>query len=147
MKFLLFLSVSLLLCACKSKDNSTKAETAKPLEEIYFYKGPCFGKCPTYELRVMSDDKLHFKGINFVEPVGEFSVKGTEGVFADLKNLMKRNGFSQLENSYMMGISDIPTLRISSGGKSIEFNYGKAPEGLKEIVTYLQDLRKSTKWK
>lgn len=146
MKVLLFLATALLVLACKSSESKAESQRAS-IEEIYFFKGPCFGKCPNYELRITSDDKLHLKAINFVEPKGEFTVNGKNGIFQEVKSLLKKNGFSRMDNSYMLGATDIPTLRLSSGGKSIEFNFGKAPDGLKEIVEYLQNLRKSTDWK
>lgn len=137
MRFILFLAALATTISCKNQKNAEALETVssktdtvvvmveKPVEPkdslvISFEKTPCFGRCPTYKVKVYTSGFAIYEGINFAEKMGMYS---THLKLSQIENIYQSAieiGYFDLKNEYNDPlISDLPSTisRINYKGK------------------------------
>ena len=123
------LSLAFLNCTKKVKDATTKTETVevkpapvvvpevivsnKNVYEVFtIRRSACFGKCPTYEAKVMSDGTATFKGGNNVDKMGNYSCNVDKKEVALLVEKAKKINYFTFQNRYPADrkneIADLP---------------------------------------
>lgn len=157
MKYLVTLIIALSLFSC-STQNSTK------YSKIQYEAGACYGFCPIFKMTINPDrtaliEAEHFtfskgntKG-EFSEPrEGNFTTTLKESDYNKMLSLLESANLKSLNNEYKnKNVSDLPTayLRINfidGTSKNIE-DYGKnGTEKLKEIYTFMENLRLNQTW-
>lgn len=142
---------------------SCAPKNALQYSKIEYSAGACYGFCPVFKLEIASDRRatIEAESNTFTETKTRGTAETKEGTFkatlkeADYNTLVKLlNGLKleTLKDSYKnRNVSDLPSsnlnITFSNGNtKSIE-DYGKngTPE-LKEVYTFLENLRKTQSW-
>ncbi len=148
MKYLLlFLGIStviFIISACKTK----KGVPAEPINEpvISLSKGRCFGKCKVYRLDIYADQSATYTGFKNVERIGDFKGQIDNEDYHTLNDMFKIQHFGDLEKEYLSGARDLQRITMRHGKHSVSFHLRKAPENLKSIVRYIDDLIERLEW-
>ncbi|WP_161626049.1 DUF6438 domain-containing protein [Hugenholtzia roseola] len=145
---LLFIFSLLLSFTACNKSGKDKASQDSALV-VQMRKTPCFGQCPTYEIKVFENGYVWLKGEKHIEQIGTFEAKIGKKELAVLKDKFEANKFWDLDEAYEKTMTDLPTtyLRYTSGSKSKEVRRtGDAPENLTNLEDVVADLLKSLKW-
>jgi Domain of unknown function (DUF6438) len=133
------------------------ARAESPITKIVLERTACFGTCPVYTLTVLSSGEVEFAGEDHVKVKGTQTGHISAGDFARLVKKIDAIDFFNLRNRYDgrnpdgsgTTVTDLPTKRISvtRGGeaKTVE-DYFRAPPGLSELETLIDELAKSSKW-
>ncbi|GAA4369904.1 hypothetical protein GCM10023185_43960 [Hymenobacter saemangeumensis] len=119
----------------------------KPVEEVeapvlVFKRTPCFGKCPVYTANVFADGRVEYEGQQHVGVVGrkEFALPIT--TVAEMLRLSQEVHFSELQDLYSKGTSDLPSTVVavllpSGAMKAVRVEEG-APDELMGFINYLR---------
>ena len=114
---------------------------------------PCFGKCPSHEVKVYDNGNAVYTGFAFVPRIGKFEAKVTTGFINRLQQEAVKMGYSTFQAKYPVDGSDIKDLPstisyIRSGKKGIrvENNYD-APKELIEFENWLENEIQNLDWK
>ena len=162
------LSLAFLSCTKKIKDTAAKTETVevkpvpstesktdvsnKTVYEVFsIRRSACFGKCPTYEAKVMSDGTATFKGGNNVEKMGNYSCNVNKKEVTLLVERAKKINYFTFQNRYPADrkneIADLPftftTVNDGKTEKKIANNYDCPAELIdfeKEIDAFFEKL-------
>ena len=103
-------------------------------------------KCDVYDLTIYSDGSLMYNGNKNVEMIGVFSSKLSNDNLALLQDLLKRNEFALLQDSYLSGARDLQKIRVKYEGKELLFHKRKAPESVLNILEHIEGLVSEQKW-
>lgn len=92
-------------------------------EVISITRTACFGKCPSYEAKVMSDGTAFYKGGSNVEKMGEYTAVVNQNALKNLLEMAKNIKYSSLQERYPADrkneIVDLPsTLTTVNDGRS-----------------------------
>ena len=143
------LSIAFLNCTKKIKNTPVKPETAEvkkslpssviqpqpsneTLYEVFsIRRTACFGKCPSYEAKVMSDGTAFFTGGNNVEKMGNHTAMADKNEINTLVEKARKINYFEFQNRYPSErkneIADLPsTLTSINDGrttKKITNNY------------------------
>ncbi|NEN22888.1 hypothetical protein G3O08_05175 [Cryomorpha ignava] len=129
MRFILFLAVLATTISCKNHKNtgtevsetdSSTTDTVVVLVEtpvepkdslvIAFDKTPCFGRCPTYKVKVYASGFAIYEGINFAEKMGMYSTRFKPSQIENIYQSALEIGYFDLKNEYNDPlISDLPS--------------------------------------
>ena len=162
------LSLAFWGCTKKIKNTAIKTETLeiKPApsiepktdvsnktvyEVLSIRRSACFGKCPAYEAKVMSDGTATFKGGNNVEKIGNYSCNVDKKEVTLLVEKAKKINYFTFQNRYPADrkneIADLPfTFTSVNDGKTekkIANNYDCPAELIdfeREIDTFFEKL-------
>lgn len=104
-----------LLAACKSTKKTTaqvQSDQGKPTVTKLFTisQGPCFGRCPVYDMTLMSDSTLHLNGKNFLNYLGNHKMKLSGQQFSDMNALRANIKTDTFKNNYNSDIADLATI-------------------------------------
>jgi len=158
MKYILSLCAFIFLFSCTTQKTNSK------YSKIEYEAGACFGSCPIFTMTINPDRTavLEAEHFNFSKDFskGEFS-KPREGTFkatikeADynkLVTLLNNLDVKNLKDKYgSRNVTDLPTsyLRINftdGTSKNVE-DYGKnGSEKLREVYTFIEELRHNQQW-
>jgi hypothetical protein len=96
--------------------------------EILLERGPCFGKCPMYTLRICGDGSLSYVGKKYVLAAGERDATVTERTIRSLLARFAAVDFFSLPDRTSAKDSDsqsiVLTLSVNGESKRIEHLYG-----------------------
>lgn len=170
MKYLLFLPL-LILIACNRKTttvvtapNNSKVEipTEKPTIEtpespsietiealpysiLALRKTPCYGKCPVFEARFMSDGRVTWLGKKNTERLGHYEAFATPDQLENLQQRIKNSQFQTFQPTYPTNtdkmIMDLPQTitKVQIDGQTIQVtNNYDAPIALQELEKFVQ---------
>ena len=114
---------------------------------------PCFGKCPSYEVKLYDNGNAVYTGFAFVQRIGTFEAKITPGFIKRLQQEAAKNGYSTFSSKYPIDgsdIKDLPTtisfVRSGKKGIRVENNYD-APKELIEFENWLENEIQNLDWK
>ena len=145
-KYILLLSLSLKVVACKSN----KAKTSGGIVIFSLDKKSGRGIVPTYNLKIYDNGKAVFEGIKNTEKLGEYQKQLTEEEMEVLKKAFQEANFFNFEDEYTSMITDLPTTYImyseDKRSKRIR-DYHGAPASLKELEKLLENIADSEGWK
>lgn len=97
---------------------------------------PCFGKCPVYTAKVMSDGSVTFDGKHYTDAPGLQTTTLDAAQLAALINRFESSGFGSWNTSYVRHyVTDMPYVTLSFRGKSIRHYLGddQAPVELQTL--------------
>ncbi len=115
---------ALILIGCKTKKNNTPITdttppkqvrdaskdvlpNGKPYTMLEYSKGMCFGKCPVYNISIMSDGNMEYFGKMHVDKLGTYNKRLTKGELATLFTELKAMDLFQYKNEYGGQVMDI----------------------------------------
>lgn len=134
--------------ACRSSKKAVSQSASNNLSTQVFYleTTPCYGTCPSYKVIIFDNDSLVYEGFKYVAKEGILSKKLSKGTVESLIEKFRDAHFFSFKNQYTAQISDFPTTYISftDQGKTKKImDYYQAPESLKKLEGYINDLVKT----
>ncbi len=135
---------------------SAEKDTPGDDPEVYQYAGfkktPCYGTCPTYEVKFYTDGKVIWYGFSNVERLGLYEARVDQQVFRDIKNKSEEVDFYSFYSEYPREnkVVDLPTtityIRFGDMEKQVR-NTHDAPESLTEFENFLETLINGLTWR
>jgi hypothetical protein len=116
------------------------------IESIKFSTSQCFGTCPVFRLIINKDGSVSYKGIQYVDKMGDYTLAMSRTDLSYLISLLTAINPPTLNDNYSVDETDNPTtyltVRYTNGHtKSIE-DYGeRGTYGLAVLYKFLLDLR------
>lgn len=116
-------------------------------------KTGCYGECPVFTLKIMTDNSLRYEGVANVDLIGKFTGTVDFNPMSQLVILSSNNRFYRMPDSYPENKADAPT-DLPSTITSINWR-GRAhtvehiingPKELIEIENYLLSLIEKVDW-
>jgi hypothetical protein len=151
MKNLLFLAIIVLLSACKTKqlviqeqdnmiDKIAEGDVAMSLR-----KGPCFGKCPVFEMSVDGSGKAIYEGKRFTDKIGKFEKQLTDEEYNTLIQAFRNSDFDTYPEAYESMVPDLPLVVIGYNGKTVKGKEDR-PEKLMELEKRMDMVANQDGW-
>jgi hypothetical protein len=116
------------------------------IESVKFSTTACFGTCPVFQLTINTDGSVSYKGIEYVDKIGDYTLAMSKTELSYLISLLAAINPPRLSDHYSVDATDNPTIyltvRYTNGQtKSIE-DYGeRGTYGLAVLYKFLLDLR------
>ena len=113
-------------------------------------KTPCYGFCPVYTIKIDTNGKGWYEGIENTEYIGVFRFKLAEEELAGLIQSFGNIHFFELEDRYYKLMSDLPTTWVTyraHGKEKKIMDYYGAPKELKDLEKEIESLVMSRKLK
>ena len=110
---------------------------------------PCYGQCPTYQLRIYSDLSVTYVGRMHVEKEGFYTGTITQEALEQLKAKAMEIGYFDMEHHYNGSITDIPStfsMAQFGGMKKKIMNRYKGPQNLIDFEKMLDDFANAIEW-
>ncbi len=134
------------------EEEITEVPPAKPYIMASIKKTPCYGKCPTYEVKIYNDGRAEYHGKMFVERMGKHTGRIDEATLKSIKGKAMEVNFFDFYNEYPTSdiqVADLPTtvtyFRIGDMEKTV-VNKMQAPDELKAYEKFLIDIIDRTEW-
>lgn len=122
-----------------------------PADSLFFAleRTPCFGRCPTYKVRITNDGRATYKGIRSVAREGDFTGTVDRATMDALYARALSIGFFGLKDRYDSDVTDLPStiIRIRANGqdKQVVGRVG-SPQAFKAFATYADSLFEQVRW-
>lgn len=114
-------------------------------------KTPCFGRCPTYEVRLYQGGYATYKGESNVEREGDFDATYSDALRDSIVAKAQRIGIMMLLDSYdNQLVTDLPStyFQIQIGGQKKEVHCRiQCPERLVDFGKEVEEMILSIPWK
>lgn len=133
MKNIMILLV-LTMLSCKTNKNGVLDSNQQEIL-LFYSKGACLGKCPVYDLTVLEDGTLLYKGIAKVEQKGELKKKLSSEQMAKLKAILEENLGDPIE---FQKIRDVPITTLRFNDKKYEYHSSRTSTSLKKVEEKIQ---------
>ena len=139
---LILLCFGSLFTACK---NAKKATSSAPTESkadsgdklFKISQGPCFGKCPVYDVTLMKDSTLRLLGKNFLNYIGNYKLKLSAEQYNEFAESYKSIKLDTFKNTYTNNIVDIAAITYyffdGNGLKKQVMTQGIYPDQLNKL--------------
>ena len=126
--------------SCNLFKKKLSIETQNKELIISIQKTPCFGTCPVYNISIFSDGTGIYKGIQFVEKMGEYEFSiDSSASNKILKEAIKIDFIDIKEHDYFAPrIQDLPTTTITIDGHRVKYNRNTNKE-LIYLTEYIHD--------
>ena len=131
---------------------------AASFTQVTFERGPCFGTCPVYSVRVAGDGAVAFTGTRNTDST-RGSARLTSAQLSELSRLFDDHGFFALDSQYVQGsrgcgmyAADAPTVITSvttaTRTKRVKHDIGcsDAPAALGRLETRIEQLVDVSRW-
>lgn len=142
-RFLLLVSVLLMMAACKTDQAAQEVSVAEDFS-LRITRTPCYGTCPAFTLTVDAKGNVAYTGRNFVDNVGEFQKKLKPKDLRALVHSLESGGFWEYKEEYDdAGVTDLPaviTAYTHRGQSRQVVNRVGAPESLGELQAKLEEI-------
>ena len=116
---------------------------------ITLERSVCFGKCPSYTLRIEGNGKVSYEGRDFVAVKGAQTAQITPDAVKALADEFFKIDYFALQDSFDAPVTDIPhtisSINIDGKTKRI-FNRMGGPETLKALETKIDSIAVSSQW-
>lgn len=112
---------------------------------------PCFGRCPTYTMKIYMDGFVEFNGIRDTEMIGTYTTTISEDKITAILQKAEEIQFFTFDDKYDDGmITDLPStttvIRDADGKtKSVMRRHGY-PKSILTLEQLFDDLMKSERW-
>jgi hypothetical protein len=83
-------------------------ETEASIASVTLQRGPCFGRCPVYEVTLAADGAATWNGERFVDRIGSYRGQVDLNDYDKLTRFICRAGFFGWEPEYVADVSDLP---------------------------------------
>lgn len=166
---LILLSAFALISSCKTKKNTTapaqeevttavspnntyQIESISKTDSLFasIDRGPCFGPCPVYSMKIYTSGYVVYTGQNFVKKTGTFTTKLTNEQLMEFVNVAKSLDYMTLDDSYdNPKVTDVQTVTTSivldKTRKRVKrrFDY---PRGILNYEKLFDNLLESDQW-
>src|SRR5438093_696636 len=130
----------------KQKTAPQKSPSASdPVLLASIERTPCFGKCPTYKIRIYQNGYVAYEGKQNVKNIGKFSTQLDRAKVEEIKNYIIQNKILELNDKYVNpNIADFPTIyteaNLNGKYKHITEMEMHVPDQLKEYEKFLDSL-------
>lgn len=146
-KLILLTALFVTLSACKS----TKDASRDSPNSVRFAldRGPCFGKCPVYSLKIYSNGLATYEGRPFAKKLGKYEKHLDRSEVKKLDKAFKDANFFDFQDVYVSEIIDLPMVKIYyNNGKQSKSVEGKEdrPAKLLELQFMLEKIAESEDW-
>lgn len=138
-------------------------EAAEPAEagdfQLSLRRGPCFGRCPQYSLRLDGRGRVEFSGERHVAAPGEHRGRADAAALAELIATLRGPELARLKDIYRPGQSgcgtmatDMPSVQLDwtldGRSRQIEFYQGcsGAPAALRQLPALVDEVAGSRRW-
>lgn len=141
---ILFLGISLFIHCSSSKkipSNTTDLEVF-----LSFSKGPCYGKCPVYNLTVFENGLIEFQGVQYTTRLGFFYKWMDKKQFQDWEERLSELEWQDYDTYYPNPVSDFPVHKLSFREHEIAGNQ-ILPLEVQEIFQSLDSIADESNWK
>lgn len=173
----LYLFLIIIVLSCKEKNIPTKtviekpqtvvskpippntpptptAEDPMPLVELFLSRGACYGKCPVFEVSVMSNGTAEYVGKFNVPRMGKHVAVIPSALLKTIKERAQTINYLQFSRTYptdqSLWISDVPTtvtfVRLGDQFHKIR-NNNDAPASLINFEQFLEQMLEGLDWK
>nr|GAT43064.1 predicted protein [Mycena chlorophos] len=87
---------------------------------LHLKRTECYGMCPAYSLDMYGDGRVVWRGVGYVDLVGELSYRIPAAKMAELVATLQENDLWSMRKRYRAEVTDYPTIRlaISMGKKT-----------------------------
>ena len=144
-------------CSSTKKAVDNTPAQVEPVQEkvkdsifLYFERTLCYGECPAYEITVYSDGRCTYKGVKFVDKIGDYDATITSAQMSEIAEEAERVGFYDFKDKYDASVSDVPTcitmISADRGRKRVEDRFD-APDVLHAFEKYLDGILLDLDWK
>ena len=89
----------------------------KEFPALLFAKMPCRGTCPSYTATVWPNGRVLYVGQQNVPRIGSFELMLPAATVAAMQEQAQQAGFSELQESYASGATDIPATMLTMYGR------------------------------
>lgn len=142
---------TLVLAAGEFVEGRGKPSQRFTFGQLVYKTGPCFGKCPMFELTIRKNGTAIYRAQQFNERTGVFTAKIPQPELNRLMELLRTIGWDRLKDEYAVGWTDDQTVYtvINYNGKTKSIkDYGKKGSiGLQSLYRLLTGWRASLDWK
>jgi hypothetical protein len=117
---------------------------------ISLEKTPCFGTCPAYKLEIFSSGLVLFNGTGHHEMIGKYKSQLDPQALQRIVEKFKNSDFFSFKNVYTADVHDLPTTYLffkDNGKEKMIQDYYNAPQKLKELEKFVEDIIPSLRWK
>lgn len=146
-RFLIFSFSLFTIVACKTTEKSE--DISELSAEMSLTKGPCFGKCPVYDLTIYKGGMAAFEGKRFVEKFGLHTKKLDKKEYRSVLQAFENADLWSMEDHYESNVSDISKTTISftqkDNTKTITGDITR-PKQLKDLEKLLVAIANSDGW-
>ena len=116
---------------------------------ITLERSTCFGRCPSYTLRIEGNGNVNYEGRDFVAVQGVQTAQITPDAVKSLADAFFKIDYFALQDSFDGDITDIPhaITSFSIDGKTKRiYNRMGGPDGLKALETKIDSVAGASKW-
>jgi hypothetical protein len=120
------------------------------ITSVTLRRGPCFGRCPVYEVTLAADGIATWNGERFVDRIGSYRGQVDLNNYGKLTRFVSRAGFFGWEPEYVANVSDLPnyflTVVTEEQTKTVR-QYGvDEPADFWVIATLVDRLADAVEW-
>lgn len=122
---------------------------AQKITSIKIERTPCYGKCPTYSIELLSDGKMIYNGKSNVKKLGLFDAKISKSKATNFMKQYEKNNFNTLKPKYTVLVTDLPSLNIEvvvGGKRKIIQQADAGPAFLRQIGADMDLLSEEQNW-
>lgn len=132
----------------------TPADDPMPAVELFLSRGACYGKCPVFEVSVMSNGTAEYVGKFNVSRMGKHAANVPPALLKTIKERAQTINYLQFSRTYPtdqnLWISDVPTtvtfVRLGDQFHKIR-NNNDAPTALISFEQFLEQTLEGLDWK
>ncbi len=125
------------------------ARPAAPLPLASLSRGPCFGRCPEYQVEVFSDGRVRFEGRRHVATVGEAVGQLDAAQLSALEARFEAARFTDFAGRYERAdTTDLPVVVLAYQGRAVRHALGdsSAPAALTQLEDDVDTLLGTARW-
>src|SRR6266404_8387909 len=120
---------------------------------ITLKRGPCYGRCPTYEVEIQGDGTVLYDGKANVATKGRHKAKISHASLVELVDVFRKGGYFSLSDRYVSGVTDNPVYETSISfdgvSKSVLDYVGRSagmPSTVSDVEAAIDLLSGAYKW-
>ncbi len=143
-----FGAIAFVLEGCQRRAAADTSQTAQPTTSITLERGPCYGTCPVYKLRITSAGIVEYEGLRFVARMGKVTDTLPRDSVTALAAAFDSAGYSAMADRYVDGEpacgalhTDAPTIitSITIQGKTKRVEHYRGCSGAPPQLTALEN--------
>lgn len=142
-----YCTLVLLSCSASKKNSSTKQDNSSiPIPSFRYSTTPCFGFCPVYEIRVLTDGSLQYFAKRFIHPTGAFTSQFSDAERNRYLDLVHQIDWDTVPERYETRIADAPGAKFVYQDSISTFGTVGIPEALRNLGYFFDSLRIDKSW-
>jgi len=152
MKNIILLAIIVLLSSCKAKqlveqsDNQMmEAEIAEEDVAMSLRKGPCYGKCPVFEMTILGNGKATYEGKRFTDKLGTYEKQLSDAEYNTLLQAFRNSDFDTYPEAFKSMVPDLPLVVIGYNGKTVKGKEDR-PEKLMALEKRMEMVANTEGW-